>query len=254
MKSMIAPALLLLLASCNNADEKKISMPGTYKMISYSVKTASTDSTVNNRQQVKMYSDNFMMYAGIEPDSLSLFGIGTYMVNGDTITERVIFSANDTLMTNGTTVFKLLAEKTAKGYKQVIQESADTRTEEYEAVGTDAASKLDGPWRQTTASIIRNGDTIMSINNQYKMYWKGHVIWGHNHIDSLKRIQTNIGIGTFEMVSDKKLVEKMTASFNYDVRNDNFDVDIEMTGNDQFKQTLTLADGSKSVEVYQRLK
>lgn len=255
MKSIIASALLMLLASCNNTDKKEISMPGAYKMLSTIVKTGSSDSTLTNRQQLKIYTGNYMMYAGIEsPDSVSLFGIGTYTINGDTLLERVIFSAYDSIKSTSSAAFKLVIEKTEKGYQQVIPDSSGSRTELYESVGTTSTSILDGPWRQTSAFIIKGNDTIMNINNQYKMYWAGQVIWGHNSIDSLKKIHTGIGIGTFEMKGEKKLTESMSASSNADVRNHVFDIDIEMNGKDQFKQTLILADGSKSVEIYQRLK
>ena len=33
-----------------------------------------------------------------------------------------------------------------------------------------------------------------------------------------------------------------------------FDIDIEMTGADNYKQTITNADGTKSVEYYERVK
>ena len=33
-----------------------------------------------------------------------------------------------------------------------------------------------------------------------------------------------------------------------------YDVDIQMSGNDSYKQTITFANGDKSMEVYQRMK
>ena len=51
-----------------------------------------------------------------------------------------------------------------------------------------------------------------------------------------------------------KVKETMTASSNYQVRGHDFDIDITMNGTDGFTQTMNNKDGSKSVEVYERLK
>lgn len=46
----------------------------------------------------------------------------------------------------------------------------------------------------------------------------------------------------------------MTASTYSEVRGHDFDIDVEMMGTDGFKQTMNNADGSKSVEFYEKLK
>jgi hypothetical protein len=46
----------------------------------------------------------------------------------------------------------------------------------------------------------------------------------------------------------------MIASTYSQVRGHDFDIDIELSGNDKFKQTIDMRDGSKSVELYERLK
>jgi hypothetical protein len=48
--------------------------------------------------------------------------------------------------------------------------------------------------------------------------------------------------------------ESVTASNYSQIRGKKFDIDIEMNGTDEFKQTITGDNGQKDVEVYQRVK
>lgn len=261
MKLIIASAMFFLLSCNSNAKKESMAMPGAYKMLSSNVKTDKLDTTYTSQQQLKIYTESYMMYANVNPlDSSSGFGIGTYTFQNDTIKERVIFNAYDSVKNDVTSKYTLAIEKTAKGYKQVITDMVSQSgqhmklTEEYETAGTSATSPLDGAWRQTNAYSIKGKDTINNVNNQYKTYYAGHVIWGHNYTDSLKKIHTGIGFGKFEMKGNNKLVESMMSSNYYQVRGKNFNIDIELKGTDEFKQTMTLPDSTISVEVYQRLK
>ena len=261
MKLIYASPLLFLI-SCNSSGNKEsIKIQGAYKMLSSNVKTDKTDSTYTNVHQLKIYTDSYMMYANINsPDSLSGFGIGTYSMENDTIKERVIFNAYDSTRSTTTSTFTLIIEKTAKGYKQVIptipgQDNKPIKlTEEYESVGTAGTSALDGAWKQTSAFTVTGNDTSNNINNQYKIYYAGHVIWGHNYTDSLNKFHTGIGFGKFVMKGNDKVTESLEASTYYHVRGKDIDVEIVMKGTDEFKQTIINPDGSKFVEIYQRLK
>lgn len=261
MKLIYASSLLFLI-SCNSSGDKEIiKMPGAYKMVSKNEKTSKIDSTSTNNHQLKIYTDGYMMYANINsPDSISGFGIGTYSIENDTIKERVIFSAYDSTKSTSTATFTLGIEKTAKGYKQVIadivgQDGQHIKlTEEYESAGSATTSPLDGSWKQTSSFTVRGKDTSSNINNQYKTYYAGHLIWGHNYTDSLNKTHTGIGFGKFVMKGNDKVTESMEASTYYQVRGKDVDIDIEMKGTDKFKQTITNPDGSKNVEIYQRLK
>lgn len=261
MKLIYASALLFLISCNSSGDKEPIKMPGAYKMSSSNVKTDKTDSTYTNGHQLKIYTDGYMMYANVNsPDSLSGFGVGTYSIENDTITERVIFNAYDSTKSSGTSIFTLAIEKTAKGYKQVIADMVgqdgqhNKLTEEYESVGTTTTSPLDGAWKQTSSFTVNGKDTSSNINNQYKTYYAGHVIWAHNYTDSLNRIRTGIGFGKFVMKGNDKVTESLEASTYYGIRGKDINIDIEMKGTDEFKQTITNPDGNKSVEVYQRLK
>ncbi len=262
MKLFYASALLLL-AACNNAAKKtetNASMPGAYKMLSVHVKSDSTDTTYTSGSQLKMYSEDFMMYAFVNtPDSGSSFGIGSYSVNKDTVTENVLFSASDSARNDSPGSFALVIEKTPKGYKQVIADmkASDGKhyklTEEYETAGPAANTAIDGAWKQIKYYRIKGKDTAVLPGTQYKMYADGHVIWGHSYADSLKKNHTGVGFGTFELAGNK-LKESVTASTYYVVRGKSFDIDVTMNGTDEFTQTMKEPDGTTGIEVYQRLK
>ncbi len=261
MKLIYASTLLFLISCNSSGDKETIKMPGAYKMLFSNVKTDKTDSTYTNVHQLKIYTDGYMMYANVNsPDSISAFGIGTYSIDNDTIKERVIFNAFDSTKSTGTSTYTLIVEKTAKGYKQVIPDmpGQDNKpmklTEEYESIGPASTTPLDGAWKQTSAFTVKGKDTSSNINNQYKTYYAGHVIWGHNYTDSLNKPHTGIGFGKFVMKGNDKVTESLEASTYYQVRGKDIDVDIKMRGTDEFKQTITNSDSSKSVEIYQRLK
>lgn len=260
MKSITSFALLFLI-SCTGAENKeKSGMAGVYKMLFQNMHNENTDTTLLDLQQLKIFTEHYMMYANFNPkDSVSSFGIGTYTMSNDTIYEEVFYRANDTTINNNLGRFTLAIEKTAKGYKQVVPniQSAGqyfTLTEEYHSTGSNKKSSLDGAWRQVKFYSITGHDTITNTPTQYKIFYKGYVIWGHVTTDSLFKNHAAIGYGSFEMPSENKIKESMMVSTYYQIRSHDFDIDIEMNGPDEYKQTIHNADGSRSVEIYKRMK
>ncbi|MEO6330702.1 MAG: hypothetical protein ABIO55_17340 [Ginsengibacter sp.] len=199
-----------------------------------------------------------MMYANVEPaDSTSGFAIASYTVDKDTVNENIIYGSSDTSVANSGS-YKLIIEKSAKGYKQVIPDIESQGqhiklTEEYDSTAATGTTGLDGAWKQTKSYSIKGKDTTVAKGTQYKTYYQGSVIWGNTYADSINKIHTGIGFGTFTM-SGNKVKESMIASNYYDVRGHDFDIDIEMNGTDGFTQTIAYPDGSKGIEVYERLK
>lgn len=252
---------MLFIIGCNTSDKKEnAAMPGAYKMLSQNVKSDKTDTTYTSLQQLKIYTDDYMMYANVNPsDSISSFGIGSYSADKDTVTENVIYNASDTSKNQTAGTFKLLIEKTGKGYKQTISDILSQGrhiklTEEYESAGTATKSPLDGAWKQTKSYNVKAKDTIVSSGTQFKTYYAGYVIWGQTYSDSLNKTHTGIGFGKFAMNGNNKVKETMMASTYYQVRGHDFDIDIEMNGADGFTQTMNNKDGSKGVEIYERFK
>ena len=258
---LIFAIVLLGIVSCNNEVKKETQhMPGAYTMLSQSVNDGKTDTTYTNLKQLKIYTDDHMMYANINPaDSVSGFGIGTYTADTGAVVEKVFYSASDTAANTTPGSFKLLIEKTPKGYKQVIPEIESRGqkfklTEDYETAGTAATSALDGAWKETKAYTVKGKDTTKNEAIQYKTYYAGHFIFGHTYKDSAAKLHTGMGYGTFEMSGTNKVKEHVAVSTYYQIRGTDVDIDIEMNGADEFKQTITQTNGDKNVEHYQRLK
>lgn len=258
MKIIFAAALLF---SMGFIGTDTIRMPGAYKMLSQSVKGANIDTNYNSVQQLKIYTDSYMMYANFNPvDSSSGFGIASYNTNKDGIVENVIYSATNENKNETPISFKLMIEKTAKGYKQIIPDmvmndgQSIKLTEEYESVGTADKSPLDGNWKQTRSYYVNGKDSTETKLTQFKTYYAGYVIWGHTYADSANKSHTAIGFGKFKMNGKNKLKESMMTSTYDVVRGKEFEIDIEMKGSDEYKQINYNKDGSKGVEIYQRLK
>lgn len=258
---LIPVIALFAFASCNNAEKKEIiSMPGVYTMLSQSVDDGTKDTTYTKLKQLKIYTEDYMMYAHINaPDSVSGFGIGSYKMNSDTLIESVIYNASDTADNSSPGNFTLIIEKTNKGYKQIIPEikmggKNYKLSEEYETSGSAVKSPLDGAWKEIKSFTIKGKDTVNQKALQYKIYYGGHFIFGHTYKDSANKLHTGIGYGSFEMNGTNKVRENVQASTYYQIRGKNFDIDIEVKGADEFQQTITETNGVKNVEVYQRLK
>jgi len=257
MKNVYA-IMLLFIIGCKGTD-KNISMPGAYKMLSQSAKNDKTDTTYTSRQQMKIFTEDYMMYANVNPsDSSSSFGVGSYTMNGDTLTENVIYTSSDSTFNDSLRSFTLIINKTGKGYEQIIpdmQFNGQTWkwTEDYESAGTDAKTAVDGVWKMVKRYMVKGSDTTITNQVQYKTYYAGGVIWGNTWTDSLNKIHTGIGFGKFTSTGNK-IKESMINSTYSMVTGHDFDVDTEMNGTDSFTQKITDPDGTVSVEVYERLK
>lgn len=262
MKRLFAFAIMILtIFACNNSEVKEsVRMPGAYRMLLQSVSFGTRDSSYNN-EQLKIYTGDHMMFAHINsPDSISGFGIGSYSVMGDTVIENLIYYGADSTSNSTPASYKLQIDKTDKGFRQFIAGMQGNSgqpvdlTEKYDSVGSGAVTPLDGAWKQVAAFRIRGKDTSKYEVIQYKTYFSGYVIWGSSSKDSSNKVHTNIGFGKFSMPTANKVKESMIASTTYQVRGKDFDIGIEMQGNDKFKQTIENTDGSKTVEIYERLK
>ena len=235
-------------------------MPGAYKMISQALKSHTLDTTYLELQQLKIYTGDYMMFANFYArDSTSGFGIGAYSAEKDTVTERVIFSASDSVKDDTPRVYKLYIEKKDSGYRQVIpdMESRGQKiilTEDYSSVGTSVKTPLDGVWKESKTYYVRGKDTTKYNTTQFKAYYDGYYIWGNTYSDSTRRNHTGMGYGKFSMTGDNKMTESCMTSSYYQLRGHDIEVNIEMNGADEYKQTINYPNNEKSVEIYQRIK
>jgi len=261
MKLAIASVMLLFISCTGSTNKESLSMSGAYQMKSLNVKSTRGDTSYTDANQLKIYTGDYMMYANINsPDSVSSFGIGSYTAGVDSVTENVIYSAGDSVENGQPASYKLAITKAGTGYTQFIAGMQDNSgqnfdmTEVYESVGTAVTSPLDGAWKLVNRYYVKGADTTYSSGTQYKTYYAGECIWGHTWKDSANKIHTGIGFGKFTMPSPNKVKESMTASTYSEVRGQDFDIDVEMIGADGFKQTMNNPDGSKAVELYEKLK
>ena len=256
MKNLPALILIMLMVSCKPKEE--INMTGAYSMTSQVINDGTKDSIID-RKQLKIYTDKYMVYASPNvADSFANFGIGTYAVKDGKLTEYRFYTAEDGEKND---TFVLAVDKNVDGYRQVIENiPMDGRsyklTEDYENASTDLKSPLDGAWKQVrNVYITQKGDS--SVNNsplEYKAFQSGYFIWGITVSDSLNKKTSVFGYGPFKMQGDNKMIETIVNSTFSSNLGKSYEVDIEFTGKDMYKQTITFANGDKSIEVYERLK
>ena len=260
MKNFIFCFIVLTAIGCNTSTV--INMPGAYLMTTQIINDGKKDTKLTSLKQLKIYTDSFFMYSQVNPaDSVSGFGVGSYTAAKGTVTENVISSARDTTYNATPATYKLNITKNPDGYEQVIPEivvdsQKSKLTEVYQTVGTTAKTALDGVWKEINSYTLKGTDTTKNVRTQFKAFYAGYFIFGASFKDSASKSRTGIGFGTFEMIgnNNNKIKETDLNSTYAIIAGQSFNIDIEMSGTDNYNQTITNADGSKSVEYYERLK
>lgn len=234
-------------------------MVGAYSLNTQVLNDGSKDSTID-RKQLKIYTDGYFMYASPNvSDSFANFGIGRYKVEGDKLYEYRFYTAEQGPKTD---TFVVTVNKNPDGYQQVIQNmnlagKNYTLTESYENASTEGKTIMDGAWKQVRNVYIRKaGDSTVTENpTEYKVYQSGYFIWAITVQDSARKRTSVFGYGPFEMLGPNKLKETVAnTTFINGLLGKSYEVEVEFPSPDMYKQTITFANGDKSVEVYQRLK
>jgi hypothetical protein len=257
MKQLFAFISMLLIVSCKN--QTNVDMVGAYSLNTQVLNDGSKDSVID-RKQLKIYTNGYFMYASPNvTDSFANFGIGKYIVRGDKLHEYRFYTAEAGDKQDS---FTVTINDNSDGYQQVIDaihiSGKDYKlTESYESVSTEAKSPLDGAWKQVRNIYInKNGDS--SVNNnplEYKVFQSGYFIWAITVQDSTKRRTSVFGYGPFEMIGNNKMKETVAnTTFVSGLLGKTYEVDLEFPSADMYRQTITFANGDKSVEVYERLK
>ena len=246
-------------ADNNNNDSTANDMKGAYSMTKQ-IGNDGTKDTLLKKEQLKIYSDHFMMYASPRAtDSFGEYGIATYSHDGNRIRENIFYTSTagevrDTAM--------LEISKLPNGYKQVIRyvDSSGTFviTEEYDKVGKEPATKLDGAWKQTRDIYInKKGDTTRNTTKtQFKIYEAGYFIWANPNKDpASNNFYSAYGYGTYKLLNDTTTQEtNINSTFYSQLVGKPVDIKIEFDGKDKYKQTIGDPKGERSVELYERLK
>ena len=259
MKFFYSLALLLLFITQETISQQP-PMPGSYKMLKQMANFGSGDTAFTN-DQFKIYTDRHFMFVSQHiSDSLGEYGIGTYKIVGDSVVENIIHSTFSDNIGGGSGI-GLKITKLPKGYRQVIKfmDSANRPyllTEEYENVGNNVKSPLDGAWKQTKNVYYSKSDSSINNITQYKIYYAGHFIWaGSNTGSATGRPITYFGYGTFKMTGKNKSVEvNQNSSLKSMLVGKPISLKIEMMGSDTYKQINVSADGNRNEETYERLK
>lgn len=260
MKKVVYILVAVVLFSFNTVRRNQISdMSGAFKLLSKSISNGTIDSVVANINQLKIYTEDYFMYAATH-DSVASFSIGSYTKEGSKLTEYVQFSASGTSRYEPTK-FMLDIDKTAEGYKQTFGDTGTLQgkklnhIEKYRHVGTKVKCPMDGAWKQMESYGIKNKDTTWDNGINYKICNDGYIIWGDFHKNATtKKLSTFMGFSTFKM-KENKGTELCINSNYFQNKGKTFNMDIEFRNSNEFKQTIVdSVSGIKYVEIYQRLK
>lgn len=225
-------------------DSTKIDMKGAYSMTKQ-IGNDGTKDTLLKKEQLKIYSDRYMMYASPRAtDSFGEYGIATYSQDGDKVKEYIFYTS-----TAGEVKDTALLEisKLPGGYKQVIRyvdsNSTFILTEDYDKVGKEPTTKLDGAWRQTKDIFVgKKGDTTRNITKtQFKIYQSGYFIWANPNKDpSSNNFYSAYGYGTFKILSDTSSQEtNINSTFYSQLVGKPVDISIEFSGQTSTNKPFT---------------
>lgn len=261
----IPPLLIaaIVFFACNSStDTATPEMPGVYSMQSQTIDDGTNQTTLKELKQLKVYTDDYFMYVqSNNANSTYSFGIGSYSVDDSGyVIEKTIFTARDTNFNAEPKTYKLDITTNYDGYKQVIPDitiggQKSKLTELYTRSGSKESTPLDGVWKLTNFFIVNGNDTASFERTQYKAFYNGYFMYGQYIInDSTGGHSTGMGYGTFKMDGDTKLQETdLNSSYNI-TPGQVYTLDVQMVNENGYKQTLNQPDGSKHIEVYQRMK
>lgn len=253
-------AIFFLLAGCKNEVDISKEIPGAYSLTEQDIQHGETLNTLKDLKQMKFYTGTHFMYTQINPqDSVSAFGVGTYDTREDTLSEHVLYSSSGATFNDQPISYNLGIKITPEGYTQkingiVINGDTSTLTELYSRVKEKDTARLDGVWKEQKSYLVNGKDTTVYQRTQFKSFFDGYFMFGSTSKDSVGKTVTNMGYGTFKMVSDKQFSETDLNSSLPFVAGNTFTIDYVFTDNDHYYQSITNPDGSISFEFYEKLK
>jgi hypothetical protein len=256
---LLVVLIVFLVASCTDSTNNNLRMEGAYAMTRQVINDGTKDSLLN-RKQLKIYTDKHIMYASPNVnDSLANFGVGTYTIENGKVIEYINYRASTG---NKKDTIQLKITKTPNGYTQVIDRilidgQYYKLTEDYDEVSSGGKTALDGSWKQVK-NIYRAKKGDSSVNNnplEYKTYNAGYFIWAITIKDSANKASSVFGYGRFEMNGKDKMNETIqNSTFVKGLVGKTYEVDLSFEGDNKYQQTITFANGDKSIEIYERLR
>ncbi len=248
--------VLLFLLSTAVVAQQPNNMKGAYALVKQSLNMGNGDTVIQN-EQMKLFTDRYMIYAHKSQDTLASFGVGTNNFSNGKIVENVFFSEDGAQKQ----AYELAISKAAEGYRQVINmKTPDGKnlilTEDYKNIGKAISSPLDGAWKLVKVERkSKDGKTsVDESQTQFKMYESGNFIWAaHNKDVPPNQRGSGFGYGTFEMKSSSKAIETNTKSSYSSILGTPIKLKIKFIGKDTFEQSIDWQDGIMEKETYQRL-
>jgi hypothetical protein len=197
MKTILYTILILVTSSCNMVSKETTSnLPGAYRLLSKNIKGATIDSVAGGINQLKIYTEDYFMYAAINThDTVASFAIGSYKNEGKKITENVLFSANGINSLEAVDII-LDINKNKEGYEQTITDTSSEKlsyVEKYKYVGAKTKSIIDGAWKQLETYAVKDRDTLWDKGTNYVSVMMV-VIWGDFHMNPANENITHIRI------------------------------------------------------------
>lgn len=201
--------------SCSNADQTaNDSMAGIYtrdltKITDTAQDTLMQENTVSN--QAKIYSDKHVIYAGMNQDSTTYFGVGSYTMSNGIVSETMfcypgikdtsaIFSASITLLDNG---FSQSIDYKGTQWGDVTGTEYYTKWEDGENGGL-----TNGLYKASEHIWIMNGDTMVTDWSDYKLMQNGHFIYAVTGTNLVSGAETSLaGSGKFR-IEGNQLIEQ----------------------------------------------
>ena len=272
MKRQRLAAVLFVLFLCSHSlfsqiQQVKLTSPadmrGAYQMLKQIIDTGTGEFALNT-QQMKIFTDKYVMYAHrrSETDSMAEFGVGTFTVENGKVYEHMFFGPSGP----GNNTFELAIEKRNDGYSQVIHFPPDNNgvsvllTEDYTNAGKKIRSPLDGAWSLKKLVVVdKDGKTATYQSDEnakeFKFFESGNFMWASwIRNKEANNINTAYGYGSFTLDNPNQITETNASStFASMLVGKPVTLQIKLTGKDSYEQTNAGPDGSKRTEYYERM-
>ena len=177
MKKVLIFAILISCIFLGCKKVKKVSYAGVFKLEKQTISGGQRDTTWI-KEQMKIYTDQNYIYAGITADSSVRIAIGSYELGSrDTIVEHNIFNSR---ALDSTQIFVVSITKKNNGFTSVIPEWARTGsvryklTEEYSSIPLTGPSALDGVWELDKMYHVKGKDAVVQHETKFKVFLRGH--------------------------------------------------------------------------------
>lgn len=259
MKKILIYTALLSCIIWGCKQTKKISQAGVYKLDKQMVKGGTIDTTYA-RSQIKIYTDDHFIYAGMAPDSSVGFGVGSYQLDtGNTIIERGIYSSR---ALDSAQQFHLVVTRTDSGYTQVIPDIAVIKgkkykmIEQYTKLPSKDTSFIDGVWKLSKTFWVKGKDTLKQTETQFKVFWGGHFMFIHRYPAdaAATKFKNGFGYGDFTLKHDTLTEEDQMTSHPM-LLNRTFAIKITFNGSDEYSQVINDSKThEQTTEIYRRVK